>query len=575
MQLLIDKIVSKNYKKHMTPYYHIESIELNDSTKIKLNSNDIVIFVGANNSGKSASLKEIFAKLESAKNSTKVITNVTIKKNKPDQEIIKFVEDNSKVKYGSNTNYSGYGYSISSINLNLYIHGNNGIGQLRNVFSSFIGTENRLTSSNPAENIDFIQEVYTHPIHYLFRDDRIEKKFSNYFKLAFNNELIVNRMAGSRIPLYIGDTPNLQVGEDRISLSYIEKVEQLDLLHEQGDGMRSFVGVLLNSFITNQNMLFIDEPEAFLHPPQAKLLGKMLSNNLPEHKQLFLSTHSVDFLNGLLDSSHSRLKIIRIDRIKNVNHINMLENSDVNEIWKDSLLRHSNILSGLFHKKVVICESDSDCRFYSAVLTSILDNEDIPSHDILFIHCGGKQRIPVVVKALQKLNVPTNVIADFDILNNKFPIKEIYENLSGSWEDISKDWEIVKTKIEEKRPELLSNEVKLEIQKILDSTTDRIFPKANVNNIQTILKKASPWSEAKNNGISYIPSGDATKSYEKLKETIEAKGFYIVEVGELENYDKSIGNHGPKWVNEVLKKDLYNDNSLNTAREFVRNLIKS
>ena len=222
---------------------------------------------------------------------------------------------------------------------------------------------------------------------------------------------------------------------------------------------------------------------------------------------------------------------------------------------------------------MVICESDSDCRFYSAILTSIIDNESLPSPDILFIHCGGKQRIPIVVSALKKLNVPTNVIADFDILNNESPLKEIYEFLGGDWSEIEKDWKNVKSKIEEKRPELLTEDVKEEIIKILDESTERIFPNANTKKIQTILKKASPWSEAKNNGVSYIPSGDATVSYEKIKIKFIEKGLLVVEVGELENFCKSIGNHGPKWVNEVLNKDLYNDSNLSTAKEFVRQLL--
>jgi len=557
----------------MDAYFHISNVEFNDSTKVNLNSNDIIVFVGANNSGKSASLKEIFGTLQSFKIPTKVVSKIIISKNKSDTEIIKFLEENSTVKHSDMTNYSGYGYSIQSFYLQFYLQNDDGIGGLRDVFASFVGTENRLTSSNPAKNIDFTKEAFNNPIHYLYRDDRIEKEFSEYFKLAFNQDLIINRLAGSTIPLYVGNKPTIEEGEDRISYTYVAKIEKLDLLHEQGDGMRSFIGVLLNSFIATQSMLFIDEPEAFLHPPQARLLGKMLSNNLPTHKQLFISTHSEDFLNGLLDSNHNRLKIIRIDRNGGVNNINLLENSDIKEIWKDSLLRHSNILSGLFHKKVVICESDSDCRFYSAVLTSIIDNESLPSPDILFIHCGGKQRIPIVVSALKKLNVPTNVIADFDILNNESPLKEIYEFLAGDWSEIEKDWKNVKSRIEEKRPELLTEEVKEEIIKILDESTERIFPNGNTKKIQTILKKASPWSEAKNNGVSYIPSGDATVSYEKIKMKFIEKGLLVVEVGELENFCKSIGNHGPKWVNEVLNKDLYNDSNLSTAKEFVRQLL--
>jgi len=557
----------------MTPYFYIENVTFNDGTNVKLEYNDIVVFVGANNSGKSASLKEMYKKLEYKINPTKIITDITIKKNRTNEEIKAYLNENSKIKKGNNTTYKGFGYSITDLVLSNVLRTRDELISLTNLFANFVGTENRLTISNPANNINFTDETYSHPIHFLYRDDRIESAFSDYFKLAFNQDLIVHRSAGNKIPIYIGDKPVLEQGEDRVSSSYIERLEKLDLLHEQGDGMRSFLGVLLNTFVSTQNILFIDEPEAFLHPPQARLLGQMLSNNLPSHKQLFISTHSEDLLKGLLESSHNRLKIIRLNRVNNINHINILDNSDIKEIWSDPLLRHSNILSGLFHKKVVICESDSDCRFYSAILASIIDNKKLPSPDLLFIHCGGKQRIPVVVKSLQKLNIPTLVISDFDVLNNETPLKEIFQNLGGDWDSVNKNWKIVKTEIDKKRPELLTDDVKSEIQNILDSTEERIFPKEKITEIKNILKKASAWSEAKSNGISYIPNGDATKAYQEIKCKFEEKGLLIVEVGELENFDKSIGNHGPKWVNEVLKKNLYDDIGLQSARDFVHKLI--
>lgn len=98
--------------------------------------------------------------------------------------------------------------------------------------------------------------------------------------------------------------------------------------------------------------------------------------------------------------------------------------------------------------------------------------------------------------------------------------------------------------------------------------------KVIATNIESILKKTSAWSEAKKVGKSFVPSGDPTQAYERLIEELENVGLMIVEVGELESFVKSIGNHGPKWVNEVLYKDLANDPKLHDAREFVKKLIQ-
>ena len=161
------------------------------------------------------------------------------------------------------------------------------------------------------------------------------------------------------------------------------------------------------------------------------------------------------------------------------------------------------------------------------------------------------------------------MVADFDVLNNIEPLKTIYEDLNGNWADIASDWQLVKAEIESKRPEFLSTEVKNEISNILIPVTEKIFPKNKIIEIQKVLKKASPWTEAKEVGKAFIPSGNATQAFERIQIKFIEKGLLIPEVGELESFVKSIGNHGPKWINQVLIKDLKNDPELSVARNFV------
>lgn len=554
----------------------LSEIKFSDNKKVLINENDIVVIVGPNNAGKSATLKEAAKMLRQKNEKGKVVLDVTINKNGSGEELVEYISKFSKKNFQGNPEpqLKGFNFSINQGHLKTYWNKtNNGISLLADVFVNSLSTEQRLSAANPPKSIKITTNAPQHPIHFLQKNDALELQFSEYFKQAFGNDLIVHRNAGNEVPLYVGIKPKPKEGEDRISEGYLRELEKLDLLHLQGDGMRSFVGVLLNAFISNHSILFIDEPEAFLHPPQARLLGKMLAKDLPSERQLFLATHSEDFLKGLLDSNVQNLKIIRIQRKDSINEISVLNSTDINEIWADSLLRHSNVLSGLFHSKVVICESDSDCRFFSAILSSLYDDLGTIAPDVLFIHCGGKHRVPTVIKALKKLNVPMSIVTDFDVLNNINPIKNIYENLGGVWNDIEKDWKLVKTEIERKRPEFLTEDLKDEIKGVFDSTSDRIFPKEKISEISRALKKASPWTEAKQVGKAYIPSGNATQAFERIQIKFKEKGFYILEVGELECFDKSIGNHGPKWVNDVLTKNLKTDVELESARKFINEII--
>lgn len=554
----------------------ISEMTFSDDTTLQFDKDDIVVFVGPNNAGKSASLKEAASLLRSKKIIGKVLKDITIDKVGEVTDLLDDLTSNSTVdKRNPYPYFNGFGYSIYEPNVSSsWENHTNGLGDLERFYVNSISTEDRLKAANPAQNIKITTEPIKHPIHYLQKYDSIEQKFSDYFRLAFGTDLIVHRNAGSVVPLYVGTRPPIENGEDRLSASYLAKIEKLDLLQEQGDGMRSFVGVLLNASISNHSILFIDEPEAFLHPPQARLMGKMLAHEIQSTKQLFLSTHSEDFLKGLLDANISNLKIIRIQREGSINRVSSLTSDDIKKVWDDSFLRHSNVLNGLFHSGVIICESDSDCRFYSALLSTEYDGTDSVYPSLLFIHCGGKHKMPKAITALKKLNVPIKVVADFDVLNDINPIKNIYEELGGDWKEIKKDWSIVKSHIDDRRPELLTVDVKKEIDSIIGSVTDRNFPKEKIKEIREILSKTSAWSEAKKIGKQYIPNGDASISFGELQHKLKEKGLFVLEVGELEGFCKSAIGHGPKWVSDVLTKDLKNDPELEEARQFVKLLVK-
>lgn len=52
-------------------------------------------------------------------------------------------------------------------------------------------------------------------------------------------------------------------------------------------------------------------------------------------------------------------------------------------------------MSSLFYKTVVLCESDSDCKMYS-LIDNYLKLKEKKYSETLFIHCGGKHRIPKI-----------------------------------------------------------------------------------------------------------------------------------------------------------------------------------
>ena len=156
--------------------------------------------------------------------------------------------------------------------------------------------------------------------------------------------------------------------------AYSDILRTYKQVQNQGDGIKSFTGILLYLMLNYYHTYLIDELESFLHPPQARIMGQIIGEALSQEQQAFISTHSEDIIKGLIETCSDRIKIVRITRDGDTNNFSILEHEQFAAVWNDPLLRYSNIMSSLFHKTVVLCESDSDCRSYSIVESHLKHN---------------------------------------------------------------------------------------------------------------------------------------------------------------------------------------------------------
>lgn len=514
----------------MEPKLIVESIEFNDGQKINLEPNAINIFVGANNVGKTAALKNIYNLTHVGGHGVthKVIVNADLKKVGEVEDFVTFLR-----RVGHKTeHYPNYNFNIGHANYDIDSVGktweSNDAKNFGNLFIQYMMTENRITHSNSIQSQDFSQEAPHHPIHFMYLDEKLENKISSFFKYAFNLDLIVDRFGGNQIYLRVGEKPQLLKDENHISHSYNSRIKELQMLKNQGDGMRSFVSILLEMISKNDSSLLIDEPEAFLHPPQARYLGKLIGK-LFSQRQIFISTHSSDLIKGILESNNENVNLIRISRVNEFNSPSILNNNDIKEIWKDPVLRYSPIIDGLFHENVIICESDGDCRFFTAILESEFEND--PRYyrisDTLFIPSHGKAKIPSIVKSLKKIAVPTFTICDFDIFNNISPLKELVDAHDGDWNLVAKKWQIFYNQVNQIKSQKDKEEAKQEIAEIFNSVDTVNLSHKDIEKVKNVLKVSTAWSFAKKSGISFIPSGEAHSACLEVIEYLKVLVFFL------------------------------------------------
>ena len=558
----------------MEPQVWLNGVTFTDSTTLNLSQDAIVVIVGPNNSGKSAALRGIRAKLANPGELKPVICDVATTRQGTSDDLLTWLRATTTTQAGNPLDpvSQTLGASVAHREAaNIWNNPSRGLEQLLRFFCHLLTADERLQAASPPGNIAITREPPQHPIHYLQRDDALEVKLSDQFKRAFGLDLVLHRNAGREVPLHVGLRPKVKAGQDRVSIGYVLKLEKLPALQTQGDGMKSFAGVLLHTSVGPESILLIDEPEAFLHPPQARELGRNLVLDKRSGRQLFIATHSGDVLRGILDAERPNVSVVRLRRSGNVNVACELDNVQIAQLWKDPRLRYSNVLDGLFHETVILCEADADCRFYAAVMDALPRPEgpEVRRPDVMFTLCGGKARMPVVIRALRQLGVPITVVTDFDVLNAERPLRDIFEGTGGDWSRIFGDWHIVKGAVDGKKPELSTSEVRNEITQVLGAIQDPIFPSVSREKILEVLRRSSPWHQAKSVGKPYVPSGGPTQACDRLLTDLRSAGVIVVPVGEVEGFAKSIGGHGPAWVNEVLKKDLGSDSELAAAQAFV------
>lgn len=515
------------------PAITIRSLIFNDGTSLSLSPNSILVFTGANNCGKSQVLKDIENDFgESTKKLSVIVSDLEFELR---GEITQsFIDKNYRVnQYGSLEPYDSYGSTTKELLLREW-EKKEPSDSLRQLLIKRMSTEKRLTGSNSLARDPFSSQ--NHPIYKMMKNDEIADSISDYFRQAFGEGLVVNRSALQTIPLHVGDGPDKEQFTIKELDEYNEIIELLPQLQDQGDGMRSFASILLDTFTSEYSISLIDEPEAFLHPPQARVLGRMLGKNNPNNRQVIIATHSEDFLQGILDASNENVIIVRINRQNNINKMCVLKNEEIEKLWTNPLLRYSNILSGLFHEMVVVCESDYDCLFYQAIMNAMYEQEGELAPNVLFTYCGGKSRAKDVVRALKAVDVPVISICDFDLVNSSQDFKGLIEAFGEDWESIRSQG--------------------------MKTVYDNINAKQGAGIDMKALVKST--------GKACL-DGEAPAAYEKVNAICREAGLFIVPYGEMECFDRTINKKKKDWVYHVLENyDLATAPELNEARSFIR-----
>ena len=427
--------------------FKIEKIKFTNGEEFEPNKVNIII--GPNNSGKSKTLKEIADIFYNVKDTKYIVKDINYNLPESYEEFYSSYNLEDKIMEGGNyrtlrvyANYEAKEVYLNLQNDDFYqknIKSSNVfLKDFGRIFLNYLGTENRLTMIKKSEyvsdrfgRVNFLTDLYN-TIKYSVSTIQIE--LSKIVKKLFNREIVLDSSSvlGSLSFRVASDFEYVREGKFQDS-QIIKKLGAERVLDKEGYGLKSFVSTYLSLKYNEKDIVLIDEPEAFLHPPLARQLGEIIGQSANENRQIFVTTHSSEILKGIL-STCTDVSVIRITRKEDSNEITILEKEKLLEIIRTPKLRVSKILEGLFCEKVIVTEAEADEIFYQEFLEKIQ-----PQSGVFFTHVNSKSNIVPTSLIYSALKVNNAMVFDFDVIrNDNGEFKQILKSLNVNCIDITR-----------------------------------------------------------------------------------------------------------------------------------------
>lgn len=554
----------------------VQSISLGSNNTLELEPYGVTAIVGANNSGKSTLLRQLRSIIDSgpqalAYEPIRMVTSVKVATSGNSGDFLAWLVRNAHYtppgpgQYGNgNLSYGNHSIELDSAvaQWNALDEGQS-LAQLAPFFVFSADGNSRFQYSQGSGARQEGTAPPSEPLH-RFQDNRaLFLQLNDLSKRVFNQELTLDD-SGMTLRIRMGRSDARVPRLDESRRAYAEALSQLSPLDTQGDGVKAFLSLFIPLVAATYSIVIVDEPEVFLHPPQAFAAGKAIGEIAAASKvQVILATHDKDFLAGVL-SSDAPLRIARLQRTQSQVSIRTIPAVDLRTLWEERLLRYGNVLSGLFHRLVVVCEGDQDCHFYQAALEDYISaaagSVPIAATDVLFVPTNGKAAMAQVARVVSAAGVPTVIVPDLDVLDDSAIISRMVRALGGDWDKFASDFSAVTTPIRRRNSAVKVDQLRRDLDSYLDGvlagSSEVFFTPDHKENIDRIMRTSeSDWAMIKVAGIAAF-RGQQREAADRLLAGLSELGIVPVEEGTLESFAPTFAKNR-NWLPRALESGAH------------------
>lgn len=453
----------------MEPIFTIKKIIFNSEkfytkSKLEIEPGNLMVIVGPNNSGKTRVLEDIKTYLTS-ENKMQLLSEVVLEPSSTKDEFINSLKKFEKSGTEDPTNdfinlfRPSYSKSKDPINFttkyaqidsyyNDHIHSTGVIPQISNLTTFSLDAITRFELLRKQENTSYEQPQNFFGLIYNNDElrenirDQIYNEFGYYFYLDTKHPpgQISIKLSGTRLK---GTEKSEEIGD-------VKEIGKLLPISNYGHGVQAFSSILITVSSSPCDIILIDEPEAFLHPPQALHLGRSLSNITEQRKgSTIIVTHSPEILMGCVENSN--VTILRITYDKKLGTVKQIDPKLLLELNNTPKLRSTSLFDSFFYKYSIVVEGDSDRVFYSEI-NRIIEKKGID--DTKFLGSFGKHSIVELVTPLRKIGIPTVAVYDFDSIKHieNFPFNRHLKQMgipNSKIQYVEKERKFIETKFAE------------------------------------------------------------------------------------------------------------------------------
>lgn len=496
----------------------------------------ITIFVGPNYSGKSKVLSEIsHACNYGARNIERsVLDDVTFTRFEYEkavkiEESLRIRHPEGAIPQQGNSFYYFNGRNIGQASqsyISESLQDPNGdkrttfAGYYMNHRTKVLGGYDRIALGSNDQPMGDLQKPPENTFRRLFDDDELRAHFSKLIYKAFGRHLVTDPTFPGQIRLRLSPTPPPSPEIERgLSKESVEFHSAATMVAHTSDGAKAFIGILAEIIAGKPDVVLMDEPEAFLHPSLANLLGLEVAQSVASaDKRLIASTHSPQFLMGCIQSGVP-LNVIRLTYRDGVATARLLPSVELTRLMRDPLLRSTSIIDALFYESVVVTEADSDRAFYQEINTRLrAANPPRGVSNCLFVNAQNKHTIPTILEPLRNLGIPAAAIYDIDFVGDGGGVATKFLRSSGI-------------------PALSRDGLNAQRRAVFDA-----------------LKSKNQKFNA-HGGIQLLDTHEANAANDFF-DHLASYGAFIVRNGALESWlsNHGVGGHGPGWLIQMFEK---------------------